>query len=155
MTHCAIIVMSKEMSAIHQRYKRSNGHNISNKKTFPSSKPSSSKTLKGVKSLNKDSSCILQEERSKKFIPNSDYGASDIRIDRQPSGKLVLIIKCFQILMYHYYSLSLLMFSFYQSITRFSGDDFTQARSCSTIGRSGSKWDGHKKWKQDLYKFRT
>ena len=90
------------MSAINQRYKRSNGHIISNKKTLTSSKPSSSKTLKGVKSLNKDSSCILQEEKSKKSIPNSDYGTSDIRIDRQPSGKLLLIMKCFQILMHQY-----------------------------------------------------
>ena len=100
MTHCATIVISKEMSAINQRYKRSNGHNISNKKKFTSSKPSSSKTLNGVKSFNKEPSCILQEERSKKSIPNSDYGTSDIRIDRQPSGKLVLIMKCFKKLMY-------------------------------------------------------
>ena len=79
------------MSAINQRYKRSNGHNISNKKKFTSSKPSSSKTLKGVKSFNKDSSCILPEEKSKKTIPNSEYGTSDVRIDRQPSGMFVLI----------------------------------------------------------------
>ena len=127
MTHCVIIVISKEMSAINQRYKRSNGHNISNKKKFTSSNPPSSKTLKGVKSFNKDSSCILQEEKSKKSINNSDYGTSDIRIDRQPSGKLLLIMKCFQILMHliHHYSLLLLMFSFYPSITRFSGDAFT------------------------------
>ena len=127
MTHCATIVISKEMSAINQRYKRSNGHNISNKKKFTSSKPSSSKTLKGVKSLNKDPLCILQEEKTKKSISNSDSGTSDIRIDRQPSGKLLLIMKCFQILMHliHHYSLLLLMFSFYPSITRFSGDAFT------------------------------
>ena len=80
------------MSAINQRYKRSNGHNISNKKKFTSSDPPSSKTRKGVKSFNKDSSCILHEDKFKKSIPNSDYGTSDIRIDRKPSGKLLLII---------------------------------------------------------------
>ena len=101
MTHCVIIVISKEMSAINQRYKRSNGHNISNKKKFTSSK-SSSKTLKGVKSFHTDASCILPEEKINKSIPNSDYGTSDIRFDRQPSGKLVIIMKCCQIFMYHY-----------------------------------------------------
>ena len=129
MTHCAIVVISEEMSAINQRYKRSNGHNISNKKKFPSSKPSSSKTLKEVKSFQKDSSCILQEETSKKSLPNSDHGTSDIRIDRQPRGKLVLIMKLFQILMFmriaDHTFLSLVIDFVFISITRFEGYNFT------------------------------